>query len=120
MWDKENMFSYKQPLAAGNSTDIVDVGPGDAGKGMPLNLAVVLGPGASGALVVTVSTSDAADMSGAVEIAKYTILANKVAAGGDVLSADLPTGCKRYLRLAYAGATGGTVSAGLTQGKQTA
>lgn len=119
MWDAETMFSYKQALAAGNSTNVVDVGPGDVGKGTPLNLAVVVGPGASGALTVTVNTSDSPGMAGSVEIAKYTIAAAKVALGGDVLSADLPTGCKRYLQLAYAGATGGTISSGLTQGRHT-
>ena len=119
MWDAETMFSYKQALAAGNSTNVVDVGPGDVGKGTPLYLAVVVGPGASGDLTVTVKTSNAAAMTGAVEIAKYTIPAEKVALGGDVLSAALPTGCKQYLQLAYAGATGGTITAGLTQGQQT-
>lgn len=120
MWDAENMFSFNQALAAGNSDNIVDVGPGDAGKSEPLRLNVLVGAGASGALVVAVSTSDAKDMTGAAEIARYTVAAGKVAKGGDVLVADLPTGCKRYLRLAYSGATGGTVTAGLTWGGQTA
>lgn len=120
MWDAENMFSYNQTLAAGDSTNIVDVGIGDAGKSSPLRLNVAVGPGASGALTVTLSTSDAGDMSGATEIATYTVAADKVAKGGDVLVADLPTGCKRYLQLTYGGASGGTVTAGLTWGGQTA
>ena len=119
MWDAENMFSVAQTLAGADSTNVVDVGIGDAGKSAGVFLNVLVSPGSAGTLTVTVKTSDAADMSGAVEVAKYTVSADKLERGGDVLTADLPTGCKRYLRLTYAGGSGGTVTAGLNWGGQT-
>lgn len=119
MWDAENMFSNDQPLAAGASDNIIDTGAADAGKGKPLYLQVNVSGGTSGALTVTLNASASPDMSGVRKVADYQIQAGKVARGGVVLAAPLPTGCLRYLRLAYAGASGGTVTAGLTLGAET-
>lgn len=119
MWDAETLFSDEQALAAADSDNIVDAGAADIGKGHPVYLAVNVGAGASGDLAVTLKTSDADDMTGAVDVAEYTVPTAGVEKGGVVLSAPLPTGCKRYLRLAYAGATGGVVTAGLVLGAET-
>lgn len=119
MFDRQNMFSHDQNLAVGDSTDIIDVGVAEIGRGQPIYLTVIGSGGATGALTVTVKTSSAPDMTGAVEVVKFTISAERMARGGTVLAAPLPTGCKRYLRLAYAGATGGTVSAALALGAET-
>ncbi|MCD8349906.1 MAG: hypothetical protein LUC93_04760 [Planctomycetaceae bacterium] len=120
MWDAETMFSNDQALADAESDNIVDTGPKDAGKGHPLYLQVSTTSGASGALTVTLKTSNSADMSGAVTVATFIAPAERVAEGGVVLAAPIPSGCKRYLQLAYAGASGGGVSSGLVLGAHTA
>lgn len=119
MWDFESVFSDKQPLAAGDSVNVVDVGPGDIGPGEPVILQVSLSGGATGELDLTVEASDASDMSQSVKLARYIVPAARAERGGVVLAAPLPSGCKRYLRLSYAGASGGTVTAGLVSGAQT-
>lgn len=119
MWDSQNNFSDQQALANAASDNIVKVGPADAGKGEPVNLVVNVSPGSTGPMTVAVKTADAADMSGAETLAQFTIPAAKMARGGDVLNAYLPTGCKNYLQLAYSGGAGGTVTAGLNWGGQT-
>lgn len=119
MWDNETTFSDKQPLAAGSSENIVDTGGDDWGMGDPVYLQVALSAGAAGALTVAIESADAADMSGAVERAKYLVDASVAGRGGVVLAAPLPTGCGRYLRVRYAGASGGTVTAGLVAGAAT-
>lgn len=119
MWDNDTTFSNRQALAAGASDTIVDAGPDDLGLGEPVYLQVSLGGDASGTLTVTVETGDNGTLSDAVELACFRIPSGVVAAGGTVLAAPLPTGCRRYLRLQYAGASGGFVTAGLVQGAQT-
>lgn len=122
MWDKETTFSTLQTLVTGgaDSTDVVDAGPGDIGLGEAVYLQVSVTPGCTGTLTVQVKTADTADMTGAVKLAEYLVGAVRLAKGGPVLAAPLPTGCKRYLRLNYAGAAGGKITAGLAQGAQTA
>jgi hypothetical protein len=119
MWDNETTFSNRQPLAEGASENIVDAGPGDIGAGEPVILQVSLSPGASGALTVTLETAKTEAMTAAVERVRWLVDAARAAKGGTVLAAPLPTGCDRYLRLRYSGATGGTVTAGLVQAAQT-
>lgn len=119
MWDAENLFSNEQALAAGDSDNIVDVGAADVGKGQTIILQVNVGTGAAGALSIALKTSDADDMTGARTVAEYFITADQVGRGGVVLAAALPTGCDRYLRLTYGGATGGAITAGLVLGAET-
>lgn len=119
MWDNETTFSLRQPLADADSTNIVDGGPDDLGLGEPVYLQISLTRGASGDLTVAVDTSDADDMTGSAQLVRYLVEGDAVAGGGTVLAAPLPTGCKRYLRLHYSGASGGKVTAGLVQGAQT-
>lgn len=119
MWDFETTFSNRQTLADGPSENIVDAGQDDIGAGEPVLLQVALGRGASGDLAVAVESSDAPDMTGSVQRVRYLVDAATVARGGVALVAPLPTGCRRYLRLQYSGASGGRVTAGLVQGAQT-
>lgn len=119
MWDNEATFSNRQILADANSDSIVDVGGDDVGLGEPVYLQVSLTRGTSGSLAVNLDTSDSPGMGDAVRIVQYLVAADTVAKGGTVLAAPLPTGCKRYLRLSYSGASGGWVTAGLVQGAQT-
>lgn len=119
MWDYETTFSNRQTLATAASENIVDIGPDDAGRGEAVYLQVALSSGASGTLTVTLETADSEDMTGGVDRAVYLVDAGVVAKGGVVLAAPLPTGCGRFARLAYAGASGGTVTAGIVQAPQT-
>ena len=118
MWDKETTFSDNEVLVAGDSANIVDLGGDDIGNGTPVYLQVSLSAGASGSLVVNVNTDDDPAMSGAVRVVQYIVPADKVARGGVVLAAPLPSGCKQYVRLSYADASGGRITAGLTLGVQ--
>ncbi|MCD8138445.1 MAG: hypothetical protein LUE17_01465 [Planctomycetaceae bacterium] len=119
MWDNETTFSTRQALADGPSEAIVDVGADDIGLGEPVYLQVSLSKGASGSLEVTVETGDEADLGDAVVLVTYHVTESALKHGGTVLAAPVPTGCRRYMRLRYAGASGGTVTAGLVQAAQT-
>ena len=120
MWDNETTFSNRQALTEGVSQNIVDAGPDDIGLGEPVYLQVSLSAGAGGPLTVTLESSDSEAMGSPVQRVRWLVDAARVAKGGTVLAAPLPTGCDRYLRLHYAGASGGTVTAGLVQAAQTA
>lgn len=123
MWDADNMFSNQQAVAAtGKSGNTVAVPPHDAGKGRPVILEVMIAdPVGAGTMTVEVETADNAAMTGAKVIAKHDLDNATLMRGGSVLAAALPTGCLRYLRLAYV--IGGTfsakVTAGLVNGAQT-
>lgn len=120
MWDAETMFSNDQTLANADSDNIVDTGPKDSGKGHPIYLQVSTSAGATGALTVSLLSSDNKDMSSPATVATHSVPASRTAQGGVVLAAPLPSGCKRYLQLKYAGASAGTISAGLVLGTHTA
>jgi hypothetical protein len=119
MFDAENLFSHNQTLADGPSANIVDCGVKEVGTGQPVLLAVILSDGASGGLAVTLVTGSDSELSDEREAASFIVPADRVEMGGTVLTATLPGGCDRYLRLEYAGASGGTVTAGLVQGAET-
>ena len=121
MWDKQNLFSDGQAVAAANSDNIIDAGPGDAGKSDVVMVASV-SKGVSGNLAIALATAAAATSTALTSpktIAVYTIPADRLAKGGDILKTFLPTGCKRFLRLGYSGASGGTITAGINKGPQT-
>ncbi len=120
MWDNETTFSNLQPLATGASANVVDVGTGDIALGEPVLLQLSLSPGAGGALTVTLESAKDAVMTAPVQRASWLVDASRVARAGVVLAAPLPSGCDRYLRLRYSGATGGAVTAGLVQSAHTA
>lgn len=119
MWDHETTFSNRQSLSEGKSENIVEAGPDDIGLGEPVYLQAALSQGATGSLTVGVESSDTPDMAGAVERVCFLIDADRVAKGGVVLAAPLPTGCGRFLQLTYSGASGGVITAGLVQAPQT-
>ena len=114
--DYENMFSKEQAVTAtASSTNTIDLGPGDAGPSGRVSLFVSADPAFSGAgsLSVDLQTSAAPD-SGFVSIASFALTNAALTAGGKLIAARLPHGCKRYLRLNYA------VTGALTAGKITA
>ncbi len=119
MWDNETAFSNRQPLAEGISQNVVDAGAADIGLGEPVYLQVSLSAGAGGALTVTLESAATEAMVNPVQRVRWLVDADRVARGGTVLAAPLPTGCCRFLRLHYAGAGGGTITAGLVQAAQT-
>ena len=114
--DKQNMFSLAQAVTAtAGSTDIVDLGPGDAGPSERISLFVSVDPAftGTGTLTVELHTADA-QASGAltspVTVATYPLTNAQLLAGGKMLAARLPHGMKRYARLNYVAS--GTVAAG--------
>ncbi len=113
--DKQMYFSDEQALAAGNSTKILDMGLPDAGVGRDLDLFVIVDGAPSAALTVTLQGADNAAFTAPVTIATYPVPAADVARGGKVVRGRLPHGCRRFLRLAYAGVSGGTVTAGIVK-----
>lgn len=119
MRDYEQDFSRRQAVAATAVSDnVVKVPRGDIGKGRPVFLQVDAEPYAGGGTIeVGVQTADDAAMSANLAvIAKYPIAAERLAKGGPVLAAVVPTGARAYMRLNYEAAgtlTGGSITAGL-------
>lgn len=123
MFDRENMFSYQQAVAASaNSTDVVFTGYGDAGPGQPVILEIDT-PAATGAGSVLVELQHADSATGTFAThASWTISNARLLAGGPVLAAALPDGLKDYLRLNYSltgTVTGFVPTAGLVYAGQT-
>lgn len=111
--DYENMFSKDQAVTAtANSTNTIDLGPGDAGPSERISLFITADPAFTGAgtIAVGLQTADNDTMASAVTIATYAVGNDALTAGGKLVAARLPHGCKRYLRLAYT--VTGTVAAG--------
>lgn len=121
--DKQNMFSQAQAVTAtADSTDAVDLGPGDAGPSERLSLFATCDPPftGGGTMRVDLKTADDVDGSGnltsPVTIAEYPVANAALLEGGKIVAARLPHGCKRYLRLSYAvsgSIADGTITAGL-------
>ncbi len=120
MWDNELIFSNKQLLADADSENLIDTGGPEAGLGGTVQLQVSLSSGCTGELAISLDSSNSPVMANAVRVVQYIVDEPRVAKGGVVLAAPLPTGCKRFVRLKYAGASGGYVTAGLTMNAQTA
>lgn len=115
--DYANMFSKDQAVTAtALSASTVDIGPGDAGPSEQASLFVSASTAYTGAgtLTVELHTADAVaadgSLTGPVTIASYAVPNARLTAGGKLVAARLPHGCKRYLRVNYAVA--GTIAAG--------
>lgn len=129
MLDAETLFSNKQNLAAGPSDNIIQTPngldgeikyKGNIGTGRPVYLEVIVHNVTGGPLTVTLNSSDIDTMAGAVAVASYVIPADQIAQGGSVLTAQVPSTCKKFLQLQYSGsATGGQITAGLVLSGQT-
>ena len=123
MFDRENMFSYKQAVeASAASADVVFTGYGDAGAGQQIQLEIDT-PATTGTGGVTVDVRHADSGTGAfATVASFTIPAARLNAGGLVLAASIPAGLKDYLRLNYTltgTVTGFVPTAGLVYQGQT-
>ena len=115
--DYENMFSKDQAVTAtAVSTNIVDLGPGDAGPSERISLFVTADPPFTGTGTVSVGlqTADDAAMATPVMVATFAPTNAALLAGGKLVASRLPHGCKRYLRLNY------TVTGTVADGKVTA
>lgn len=119
MLDYNMRFSDAQPLAAGDSTYIIDAGEGDLGKsGDQIALEIIIGKGTGAAtsdLSITLATGTASDGSNTKPAITFHVDKAKVNRGGTVYVSFLGMDLKRYHKLTYAGAagaTGATVTAG--------
>lgn len=114
-------FSDGQAIAAGSSTNVIDLGPlgggntsRQIGAGTPLYLALVFPTALVGDLTVTLETSDTEG--GAYTAVASTIVAAADGAAGSKIAVPIPSaGLKRFVRLNYAGGTAGTIWAGIVQ-----
>lgn len=121
IFDAQNTFSKDQAVTAtALSTNTLDLGPGDHGPSERISLVVCATGYTAGAGTVELQTADVSAADGAltspVVIASFPFPAAALKAGGQIVSARLPHGLKRYVRLNYnmstAGA-GGTMTAAL-------
>lgn len=120
IYDRQNMFFKDQALSAATLTsDIIDVGPGEASD--PLHMVVDVTPDAgAGKVTATLQTSDDSTFSTYSVLGEYesktytssfTIAADTLA---HVIATKLPRGGKNYLRLvAVSTFTDGKLTAGL-------
>ncbi len=117
MFDRENMFSFKQEVTAtAVSDDVVFVGKGDAGAGTP-KMVEITTPAVTGGGSLVAELQHADDDAGTFETAlAVNVSAAELAMGGAVKVFSLPVGLKDYLRLNYTvtgTVTGLVVSAGI-------
>ena len=121
IFDSTNLFSDAQVLTApAASTNVIDQGVAkDLGKGTPIPMLVQVVAAITGTLVVTVEVDDNDAFSSAKTVASYTFPVTAPAGAQSALNF-VPQGTdERYVRLSYAGITGGAVTAGITKGNQT-
>lgn len=105
IFDGENMFFNKKALSNSTITsDVLDVGPGEASDPLTLVLDVSKDAG-SGSMVTVLKTSATKTFTTSIELAEYT---------GVPVKAKLPRGNQGYLRLdVTSGKSSGTMTAGL-------
>lgn len=111
--DKELEFSDAQTVAAGPSTNVIDLGASrDVGIGRDLFFTTAIDADVTGTLVATLQASDdEAFGSGVVTVATHTFDA-AATAGSRIISKLPPKRAKaRYFRVLYSGGTAGQVSA---------
>lgn len=118
IFDKQNLFSWKQAATAtAVSTDVIDLGKGDAGASDRPYLSVIAASyTGTGSLAVELQTSTDAAFGTVKTIATFPVSNTDLKNGGAVVSAKLPKGMQRFARLNYVvtgTVSGGTVSAGL-------
>ena len=109
IFDQQNMYMDNSLT----SNVIANVGGGDAAD--PLFL-VITAPtaltGSSGTITAALETSDSENFSAKTVVATYTLAASKK---GILVAAKLPYGMKAFSRLTVTGASGGKLTAGLTE-----
>lgn len=114
-------FSDGQAIAAGASTNVIDLGPlgggntsRQIGAGTPLFVALAFPTALVGDLTVSLQTSDTEG--GTYTTVATTTVTEASGAAGEKIAVPVPSaGLKRFLRLNYAGGTGGTIWAGIVQ-----
>lgn len=115
IFDQQNMF-FDKKASASVSDVIANVGGGDAAD--PLFLVMHADTAQTATLSVALQTDDAENFSNAVTLATYSVPVGGV---GIVISAKLPYGVKKFLRLSVtasgseSAAVVGKLTAGLTE-----
>lgn len=105
IWDGENLFFWKKALSAATLTsDVLNVGPGEASDNMTLHLSVANGS-TGGTLSTVLETSATEDFASATTLGTYTTMP---------VSTPIPRGNKGFLRLKSTSTyTSGALTAGL-------
>lgn len=105
IFDGENMFFRKKELTSGGITsDVLDVGPGEASSPLTFMMEVSKDAG-EGEMTTALKTSRTPTFTSSITLATYT---------GVPVKAKLPRGNKGYLRLdVTSGKSSGTMTAGL-------
>lgn len=123
--DKLLMFSEAQAVTAtAASTDVIDLGPidgtrRDIGVGYPLEFWVLVNTNATaaGAATVNVQLQTSPDNSAWTTIYESGALAlAALTAGKRIMSAKVPAGVQKYLRVNYAVSTGPLTAGAFTSG----
>jgi len=123
--DKLLMFSDKQAVTAtAASTDVIDLGPidgtrRDIGVGYPLEFWALVNTTAtaSGAATVNVQLQTSPDNSTWISIYESGALAlAALTAGKRIVSAKVPSGVQKYLRVNYTVSTGPLTAGAFTSG----
>ncbi len=118
IFDKENLFSDKQAVAAtAVSANIIDLGGPDAGAGDRPYLAVHATPfTGTGTLSVELQTSADSAFGTPKIVAAFPVANDTLKKGGQIVAGKPPKGMLRYARLNYAVTgtlAGGALTAGL-------
>lgn len=110
---------FREKLDPSAASEIVDVGAREPGVGdqcCKLGATYdVTGVTVGGDVTVTVTGADTANGAYAT-VATFTIPQERAQLGGSILSADLPSTAKRYLKTGWAGLTGGFLTDGIDWG----
>ncbi len=118
MIDHAQLFCECQDITETASANTLDTGIGDIGKSGNIYLEVLVSKSdatPTADTVITLYSSDNADMSEQVASVVFTLDKNRIATGGTALVTNLPSGMKRYHSLgiaAGAGSTGAAITAG--------
>lgn len=107
-FDQQNMYMDNSLT----SNVIANVGGGDAADPLFLVITAPTALATSGTITAALETSDSEDFGTKTVVATYTLAASKK---GILVAAKLPYGMKAFSRLTVTGASGGKLTAGLTE-----
>ena len=108
IFDQQNMYMDNSLT----SNVIANVGGGDAADPLFLVVTAPTALATSGTITAALETSDSEDFGTKTVVATYTLAASKK---GILVAAKLPYGMKAFSRLTVTGASGGKLTAGLTE-----
>lgn len=115
IFDQQNMYMDNSLMYKDNSLTsnvIANVGGGDAADPLFLVITAPTALATSGTITAALETSDSESFGTKTVVATYTLAASKK---GILVAAKLPYGMKAFSRLTVSGASGGKLTAGLTE-----